>query len=34
VVFAMSGRLADPVTGRVPQTPLAGELTPAPEGVR
>ncbi|MFF5016542.1 4-hydroxy-3-methylbut-2-enyl diphosphate reductase [Streptomyces sp. NPDC001165] len=26
VVFAMPGRLADPVTGRVPRTPLAGEV--------
>ncbi|MDF4249844.1 4-hydroxy-3-methylbut-2-enyl diphosphate reductase [Streptomyces sp. WMMB303] len=32
VVFAMPGRLADPVTGRVPRTPLAGEITPAPGG--
>ena len=34
VVFSMPGRLADPVTGRVPQTPLAGEVSPAPGGVR
>ncbi|MGK5544395.1 4-hydroxy-3-methylbut-2-enyl diphosphate reductase [Streptomyces sp. URMC 127] len=30
VVFSMPGRLADPVTGRVPRTPLAGEASPEP----
>lgn len=34
VVFSMPGRLSDPVTGRIPQTPLAGEVSPAPGGVR
>lgn len=34
VVFSMPGRLADPVTGRVPQTPLAGEALPGPGGAR
>ncbi|GGS88039.1 MULTISPECIES: 4-hydroxy-3-methylbut-2-enyl diphosphate reductase [Streptomyces] len=33
VVFSLPGRLADPVTGRVPRTPLAGEPAPAPGGV-
>ncbi|MBS2966074.1 4-hydroxy-3-methylbut-2-enyl diphosphate reductase [Actinocrinis puniceicyclus] len=32
VVFSMPGRLADPVTGRFPRTPLASELSPAPDG--
>ncbi|MFJ8884116.1 4-hydroxy-3-methylbut-2-enyl diphosphate reductase [Streptomyces sp. NPDC102402] len=34
VVFTMPGRLADPVTGRVPRTPLAGEVSPEPGGAR
>lgn len=34
VVFAMPGRLADPVTGRVPQTPLAGEALSIPGKAR
>ncbi|MPY57008.1 4-hydroxy-3-methylbut-2-enyl diphosphate reductase [Streptomyces spongiae] len=34
VVFSMPGRLADPATGRVPQTPLAGEALSSPGGAR
>lgn len=34
VVFAMPGRLADPTTGRVPQTPLAGEALSSPGEAR